>query len=955
MKKLTLLLALAASLGVSTSTRAQILVGPGGVGPITFDATPPVTEWSTRNGGIVDTSNSRYGDANSIEAGVQTVTASGQTVALVVDNNYGSDARARHNQTAGHLFTQCTGADATLLMATLRNNTIDALSHITVSYDFGIAGSPAPGESSPGLVAFFSTNGQAGSWVRIPEFTGQSADASVSATIFVGTWAPGGDIYLLWADDNAQTGADGTNTIDSFTVSNPVVTNAFVPLATILNAPVNNQIYVVASGTTADVQMTATASGSAAADSVTFVIDGVDSFTDTSAPYSNTVALASGSHTIYARAINDSEIAYSVTNTIFVRSPFIEYVGGTHTENFDSMGTANGLAPQGWYGQTNSAGTPFVTNGVIAGNGSVAPNTTFIWNYGTTGDADRALGTAATATERSIVARIRNNTSQNITSFEFHYAGEVWRNYTNQQFGITNLVSFDNGANWITTTSYWLQPFPAVPPPGAVNGNDPANRVADVSGVIVPPNPIPPNGVIYLRWRDVNEGGTDGALAVDDFTFTATLGQFTASVTITNPPNGSAQPLGAPITVSAGVVLANPLTNIVFYHDGISPENVISNRTAPPYTVSYTGAGLGNHTLHAVATDNTGFSVTSAVVSVDVQANVGPSITITNPVSGREFLVGTMITNFSASAGDPLGTIAYVEFYDNGVYRTSDTNAHYGVDFCDITAGTHVLMAVAVDSSGARASNSITVTVTNPPNVTFIVTNGAVWKYLDNGTNFGATLWQAPGFDDSGWASGLGEFGYGDAPGRPERTTVSFGTNANNKHITTYFRKTFNVSSLAGATDLTLSVLRDDAAVVYINGAEVFRTGGLPEGPITAATVATNDASDDGTVYFPVNLPTSVLAPGDNTIAVELHQSGNTSSDISFDLMLWANGGARPRLTIVDNGNGTATISWGAEAAGHALESAPTATGSWTPVQNLTGAGQITVPSNSGNQFYIIR
>src|SRR5262245_21234409 len=78
-----------------------------------------------------------------------------------------------------------------------------------------------------------------------------------------------------------------------------------------------------------------------------------------------------------------------------------------------------------------------------------------------------------------------------------------------------------------------------------------------------------------------------------------------------------------------------------------------------------------------------------------------------------------------------------------------------------------------------------------------LVASNSVWKYLDNGTDAG-TAWRAPTFDDGSWASGPAELGYGDiAEGRPEATVLSFGADANNKHITYYFRRAFTVINAA--------------------------------------------------------------------------------------------------------------------------------------------------------------
>src|SRR6059036_2292284 len=75
-----------------------------------------------------------------------------------------------------------------------------------------------------------------------------------------------------------------------------------------------------------------------------------------------------------------------------------------------------------------------------------------------------------------------------------------------------------------------------------------------------------------------------------------------------------------------------------------------------------------------------------------------------------------------------------------------------------------------------------------------LVPTNSFWRYLDNGSDQG-TEWSSYFFDDSGWAEGQAELGYGDAvDGRPEATVVSYRNEPTNKYITTYFRHWFFVS-----------------------------------------------------------------------------------------------------------------------------------------------------------------
>ena len=79
---------------------------------------------------------------------------------------------------------------------------------------------------------------------------------------------------------------------------------------------------------------------------------------------------------------------------------------------------------------------------------------------------------------------------------------------------------------------------------------------------------------------------------------------------------------------------------------------------------------------------------------------------------------------------------------------------------------------------------------------------------------------------------------------------------------------------------------RDDGAVVYLNGTEVFRTN-MPGGTIshtTLAPVAVGGA--DESAWYSVAVSPARLVTGTNVIAVEVHQSSATSSDLSFDLEL---------------------------------------------------------------------
>ncbi len=165
-----------------------------------------------------------------------------------------------------------------------------------------------------------------------------------------------------------------------------------------------------------------------------------------------------------------------------------------------------------------------------------------------------------------------------------------------------------------------------------------------------------------------------------------------------------------------------------------------------------------------------------------------------------------------------------------------------------------------------------------------LIPRGATWRYLDDGSDQGSS-WVAPAFNDSAWGMGPAHLGYGD---QDEITPLSFGADPDDKHITTYFRHGFSVPNPAAYTKLRLRLARDDGAVVFLNGLEVARSN-MPVGLIAFDTGAlASQSGSDEDVFRVIDLSPSDLLPGNNLIAVEVHQIDGTSSDISFDLDLRA-------------------------------------------------------------------
>ena len=263
--------------------------------------------------------------------------------------------------------------------------------------------------------------------------------------------------------------------------------------------------------------------------------------------------------------------------------------------------------------------------------------------------------------------------------------------------------------------------------------------------------------------------------------------------------------------------------------------------------------------------------------------NAGPD----QSFAGTNFPLAVALNGTANDDGQPSPpgalTLAWSQVSGPGtVWFSNPSQSNTTVNFPGV--GTYVLRLTANDGA-LQASDDLTVTIQRSPSAVTFIAKGSVWKYLDDGSDQG-TGWTSLAFIDSAWASGPAPLGYGDANGQLPATTTGYGPDANNKYVTTYFRRAFTASNPASVTSLNVSVQRDDGAVVYLNGVEVFRSN-MPNGPIDYLTFASMVVGGtDEITFFPQAVDPSLLVNGSNVLAVEIHQANAGSSDIILDLEL---------------------------------------------------------------------
>lgn len=158
---------------------------------------------------------------------------------------------------------------------------------------------------------------------------------------------------------------------------------------------------------------------------------------------------------------------------------------------------------------------------------------------------------------------------------------------------------------------------------------------------------------------------------------------------------------------------------------------------------------------------------------------------------------------------------------------------------------------------------------------------GDSWSYYDKGSISGKS-WTTTSYNSSSWSVGKAPLGYGFSG---VGTTISYGSSSSNKNPTYYFRKSIQLGKAPGDQSLfVLDCKVDDGFVVYVNGVEAGRYL-MTTGTVSYSTYAKSYARNNPD-HTMIVLPGSLFHQGVNIIAVEVHNSSATSTDVYWDAQL---------------------------------------------------------------------
>ena len=224
-------------------------------------------------------------------------------------------------------------------------------------------------------------------------------------------------------------------------------------------------------------------------------------------------------------------------------------------------------------------------------------------------------------------------------------------------------------------------------------------------------NPTPGTYQITVKASD-NHGGvtTSAPIAI-------TVAQLPV-VAISAPAAGATIQAPANVVIAATASTANKngtIAKVDFYENNGTTTAKLGTSTTAPYSYTWASPPLGAYTLTAVATDNYGFTTTSATVAIFVNQPPTEKVT-TSAKNGVVLSTGSLL--ITSGAQDAVGTITSVKFFANGQLIGTVTSGPFNYTWTNLKQGTYQITVTATDNhGGVTTSAPIPITVDQPPTV----------------------------------------------------------------------------------------------------------------------------------------------------------------------------------------------------------------------------------------------
>lgn len=657
----------------------------------------------------------------------------------------------------------------------------------------------------------------------------------------------------------------------------------------------------------------------------------------------------------------------------------IDFNGSPYSQNFDGListgnvptvfgstiGTQAAIpALAGWSG-VKSGGTGGTATNFAASDGAATSGG--LYSYGTTGSTERALGAIASGSNAmTFGAGFTNTSGHTITSITVSFTAEFWRSSTAQQNVLTFAYGFSGGAatasNYLTHGSLTADSDGNVvgPLPVSSNGTLVGNNTENKKTVSVFLSGLNwENGTtLYLRWADVDNGGNDAGLSIDDF-----------SLVEGEPVDPNDVPIGTLDNIfSASSFGGNAFTatNNAVFNGSAATVNLSGAVTANSLkfaTSGYTLAGTGADSLALTSGKITVNEGSTATVSGILTGTAGLSKEGdgTLLLSGSNTFSGTVTVSdgrleitgdgaLGASANDLVlaGTLA-----TSGSLSLGADRAISGTGTVETGSGAALSVAGTLGVADLTLAGPTTVTFGGATNSAGALTFSQPVALNVSGGNLAIT--SALNFTQSSGASTVAgglNFGSGVTTLRVDGGTLTPGGTFAASHT----GGNRIIKSGAGALDLT------GTTFTTTSGAAGFRLGVQGGFPQDGGTLRVNDATDLGAAQIQFNSGI-IEATVPLTFAIGVSVGGRAASSVPASILAGSD--------ITFTGDSSFFLAGGASGdLGLTVNNTTTFTGAWTPTTvpsvgtpvptaqfiNINGNGTLVIAGNASpilDNFYL--
>ena len=417
-----------------------------------------------------------------------------------------------------------------------------------------------------------------------------------------------------------------------------------------------------------------------------------------------------------------------------------------------------------------------------------------------------------------------------------------------------------------------------------------------------------------------------------DFTLT------TATIPDTTPPTVAITSPAPAATVSgmvAVVATASDNVGVVGVQFQVDSNNTGAEVLAAPYTYSLNTATLsnGSHSLTAVARDAAGNRGTSAALTIAVNNQVPPTISIISPAAGVT-LSGTISVSTSVSSNT-----ASVQFQvDGGNTGAPVTSApfSYSLNTATLSNANHSIAAIASSSSGQTASASVTANVNNiaPPT--------------------------PPTISISSPASGATGSGTITVSTSVSSNTVSVqfkvdGGNTGTPVTSAPFSYSLNTTSLSNGSHSLTAVASNAAAQTTTSAAVSISVNNVapPTPPTISITSPASGATVSGTITVSTNVST-------NTASVQFQMDGGntgtpvTSAPFSYSLNTTTLSNGNHSISVVASNSSGQTASASVTVNVNNLDTTPPTVSITSPAAGASVSGTISVSANASDNVGVV-